>query len=222
MVQRRENRPRERRVMKQEITELTWAVNRLAAAVESLKEGEKEKSPCTPLKEKGKKNTHTPRARGSVFVPPTLDECSAYAASRKLSIDVRHFHDHFTSNGWKVSGRAPMKDWQAAMRNWARRDTAARPPAAYERKCADFELQAEAAAARKEQARARTVNALTLEDWALCREAGCRHCAGRGCSRGMALPPDHRLSARPCRPEECPGFEEGSPSVALAKEGGAR
>ena len=52
--------------MKQEITELTRAVNRLAAAVESLKEAEKEKSPCTPLKEKGKKNTYTARARRGV------------------------------------------------------------------------------------------------------------------------------------------------------------
>ena len=47
---------------------------------------------------------------------------------------------------------------------------------------------------------------------ALCREAGCRHCVGKGCSRGVALPPDHRLNARPCRPEECPDFS--------AKEGG--
>ena len=45
------------------------------------------------------------------------------------------------------------------------------------------------------------------------RETGCRHCAGKGCSRGIVLPPDHRLNARPHRPEECPGF--------FAKEGGA-
>ena len=66
--------------MKQEVSELTRAVNRLAAAIESLKEGEKENPPCTPLKEKGKKNTHISRARGGVFTTPTLEECSAYAA----------------------------------------------------------------------------------------------------------------------------------------------
>lgn len=32
------------------------------------------------------------------------------------------FYDHFTSNGWKVSGRTPMRDWQAAFRNWHRRN----------------------------------------------------------------------------------------------------
>ena len=65
------------------------------------------------------------------------------------------------------------------------------------------------------------VAALTAKDWTLCREVGCRHCAGNRCSRGVALPPDHRLNARPCRPEECPRFEKGLPSAALAEEGGA-
>lgn len=31
------------------------------------------------------------------------------------------FIDHFQSNGWRVSGKTPMKDWQAALRNWKRR-----------------------------------------------------------------------------------------------------
>ena len=72
--------------MNTKITELTRAVNRLAAAIESLKEGEKENPPSTPLKEKGKKNTHTPRARGGVFTAPTLEECRAYAAKMRLAM----------------------------------------------------------------------------------------------------------------------------------------
>lgn|GEM_PF-2105923 len=36
--------------------------------------------------------------------------------------DGAAFHDHFQSNGWKVGGRAPMKDWKAAARNWVRRN----------------------------------------------------------------------------------------------------
>jgi len=31
------------------------------------------------------------------------------------------FYDHFESNGWKIGGRAQMKDWRAAARNWVRR-----------------------------------------------------------------------------------------------------
>ena len=34
--------------------------------------------------------------------------------------DASTFFDHYQSNGWKV-GRAEMKDWRAAVRNWARR-----------------------------------------------------------------------------------------------------
>lgn len=30
---------------------------------------------------------------------------------------VERWHDHFESNGWRVSGKAPMADWKAALRN---------------------------------------------------------------------------------------------------------
>ena len=34
--------------------------------------------------------------------------------------DAQAFFDFFTSNGWLVSGRSPMRDWKAAARNWMR------------------------------------------------------------------------------------------------------
>jgi hypothetical protein len=34
--------------------------------------------------------------------------------------EAEKFFDHFESNGWKVGGKAPMRDWQAAARNWKR------------------------------------------------------------------------------------------------------
>ena len=191
--------------MKHAITELTRAVDRLAAAVESLKEGEKENPPCTPLKEKGKKNTHISRARGVVFTTPTLDECKAYAARKGLAMDVAHFHDHYASNGWKISGRAPMKDWRAAMRNWARCEKTVRPLTVYERKRAEFELEAEAIAARKEASRRAVIAALTAKDWELCADR-CANCSGDGCRKDIKVPPDHQINARPCSPEECPLF----------------
>lgn len=33
---------------------------------------------------------------------------------------VDPWYDHFDSNGWLVGGKAPMKDWHAAMRNGKR------------------------------------------------------------------------------------------------------
>ena len=171
----------------------------------SPKEAEKENPPCTPLKEKGKKNTHISRARGVVFTTPTLDECKAYAASKGLAMDVAHFHDHYASNGWKISGRAPMKDWRAAMRNWARCEKTVRPLTVYERKRAEFELEAEAIAARKEASRRAVIAALTAKDWELCADR-CANCSGDGCRKDIKVPPDHQINARPCSPEECPLF----------------
>ena len=50
---------------------------------------------------------------------------TGYAAERYLRVDpiqeAQKFHDHFTSNGWLVSGKTPMADWQAAARNWLNR-----------------------------------------------------------------------------------------------------
>lgn len=41
-------------------------------------------------------------------------------------VDVERFMNYYTSNGWMV-GKNKMKDWKAAMRNWARKDMAAKP-----------------------------------------------------------------------------------------------
>ncbi len=57
----------------------------------------------------------------SRFSPPGVDEVRAYCAEKGYSIDPEHFVDHYTANGWKV-GKAPMKDWKAAVRNWDRKD----------------------------------------------------------------------------------------------------
>ena len=54
------------------------------------------------------------------FVPPTLEEVSAYCRERGGKVDPAAWMDHYTSNGWKV-GPNPMKDWKAACRTWEHR-----------------------------------------------------------------------------------------------------
>lgn len=61
-------------------------------------------------------------AKRSKFVPPTAEEVRAYSNEIGKPIDAEAFIDHFTSNGWKVGGKTPMKDWKAAVRQWRRRD----------------------------------------------------------------------------------------------------
>lgn len=81
-------------------------LNRKEEIINSKKEKEKEKE----------KETSTPKH-------PTVEQVREYAAKAGLNLDAERFVDYYTANGWKVGGRTPMKDWQAAARNWARRDT---------------------------------------------------------------------------------------------------
>ena len=54
------------------------------------------------------------------FQKPTLDELTAYKQKANLAlVDCEVFFDFYESKGW-VIGKNPMKDWQAAMRNWER------------------------------------------------------------------------------------------------------
>lgn len=69
-----------------------------------------------------KNSTKNSSKGGSAFAPPSLHDVLSYSKEIKLHEDEGgSFHDHFTSNGWKVGGRSGMHDWKAALRNWARR-----------------------------------------------------------------------------------------------------
>jgi predicted phage replisome organizer len=54
------------------------------------------------------------------FTPPTIEDVKAYCVERNNNVDAERFVDYYTSNGWKVGGKSPMKDWKAAVRNWER------------------------------------------------------------------------------------------------------
>jgi len=55
------------------------------------------------------------------FTPPSLEEVKAYCAERNNGVDPQAFIDFYTSKGWKI-GKETMKDWQAAVRTWERRE----------------------------------------------------------------------------------------------------
>ena len=65
-------------------------------------------------------------AKRSRFTPPTTEEIQAYCTEKHYNVNPEHFIDYYESNGWKV-GRNSMKDWKAAVRNWARRDKESQP-----------------------------------------------------------------------------------------------
>lgn len=53
------------------------------------------------------------------FRPPTAADVEEYAIGKGLKIDAEAFVDFYASKGWLV-GKAKMKDWRAAVRNWGR------------------------------------------------------------------------------------------------------
>lgn len=60
------------------------------------------------------------------FVPPTLEEVTAYVAERQSKVIPQVFIDFYEAKGWMV-GKTKMKDWKAACRNaerWERWDKA--------------------------------------------------------------------------------------------------
>lgn len=67
------------------------------------------------------------RPRGKQkFVPPTVEEVRDYCTERKNNIDPAYFVDFYTANGWVQGKGKPIRDWQAAVRNWESRQP--RPP----------------------------------------------------------------------------------------------
>ena len=55
------------------------------------------------------------------FTPPSISDVADYVNEKKYSVNPASFIDYYESNGWMV-GRNKMKDWKAAVRNWASKD----------------------------------------------------------------------------------------------------
>ena len=71
---------------------------------------------CHKEKDKEKENI-----RARAFTPPTVEEVAVYCKERGNKIDPNRFVDFYASKGWLV-GKAQMKDWRAAVRNWEREE----------------------------------------------------------------------------------------------------
>jgi hypothetical protein len=55
--------------------------------------------------------------KGKGFVKPELFQVQNYFEELGSLTEAEGFFNYYESNGWKV-GKNPMKDWQAASRNW--------------------------------------------------------------------------------------------------------
>ena len=55
-------------------------------------------------------------------IPPTREMVSEYIAENHYRVDADAFMDYYESKGWLV-GKTKMKDWQATVRNWNRKES---------------------------------------------------------------------------------------------------
>ena len=74
----------------------------------------------SPTRAHSRKTVKAPGDNGRV--PGSLADVAAYWREARLAGGPEPFFDHFTANGWKVGGKAPMRDWRAAARNWSRNE----------------------------------------------------------------------------------------------------
>lgn len=51
------------------------------------------------------------------FIPPSLEEVTAYCKERNNSVNPNSFVDFYEAKGWYI-GKNKMKDWKAALRTW--------------------------------------------------------------------------------------------------------
>lgn len=78
--------------------------------------------------ENGVVSVETPRTQKK-FIPPSFEEVRDHFLEKKWTAKIEFdeneesekFLDYFNSNGWKVGGKAAMKDWKAAINNWIKR-----------------------------------------------------------------------------------------------------
>jgi len=78
--------------------------------------------PCTVDKEEEEdKEEDKEEEKEGKARPNSLDAVKEYFISQgSNALEGEKYFDHFTSNGWKVGGKTPMRDWRAAARNWMR------------------------------------------------------------------------------------------------------
>lgn len=66
--------------------------------------------------------TPTPKESKPFVKPESVLEVAEYAASIDYEIDAQRFIDWYEERDWKRKGGKPLTSWQAAVRNWKKRD----------------------------------------------------------------------------------------------------
>lgn len=68
-----------------------------------------------------KENNNKEQREQKALSLPDLQDIISYIQENGYQVDAEQFYDYYTARGWKVNG-APIADWTALVRNWARRE----------------------------------------------------------------------------------------------------
>ena len=68
--------------------------------------------------ERIEKKCDVPKILKRMIIPIPGEVNDYFASQNSDSIESEKFFNYYTSNGWKIGGKAKMKNWQAAARNW--------------------------------------------------------------------------------------------------------
>ena len=80
-----------------------------------------------PIQSNTNPNTNTSITRTKAFVPPTLEEVTAYCQQRNSSVDPQKFYDYFSAGDWKDSEGKPVKSWKQKIITWEGREKRGKP-----------------------------------------------------------------------------------------------
>ena len=69
-------------------------------------------------KESEKKGGVGGRKKEKAFVPPSLEEVTAYCNGRNSPVDPKQFYEYFTVGGWIDSEGKPVKNWKQKLLTW--------------------------------------------------------------------------------------------------------
>lgn len=101
-----------------EIEDMAWGI------VKDLIDQQLHRREVNRANRSGKATEKKPEAEKTAprMEKPTLEEIKSYCKEKGYNINAEGFYSYYESNGWKIGGRATMKNWKAAVQSWAARE----------------------------------------------------------------------------------------------------